>query len=132
MDQLVRTSARALCFAVFLATAGCGGQAATPLSPVAPSPVVAAMPNFAGEWTVTYHVDECIGRYCYITHVNRDTQFTLRLIQSGDRVTGAFLSDGLVADVEGRIDAAGRLSLAGSAAAPIPDRGSLELLRFDA
>lgn len=114
-----------------VATAACSSQPAG--SPVAPSPLVAAQPaNYAGDWTVTYHVNACIGRYCYISHIGRDEVMTLRLAQIGDRVSGAFLSYGLVTDVEGRVDGAGRLSLTGSEPSPIPYRGSLELLRFEA
>lgn len=117
--------------AVLAALPGCSSQPAS--SPVAPSPVVATQPaNYAGEWTVTYHVDACIGRYCYIAHINRDQALTLRLTQIGDRVAGAFLSDGLVADVEGMVDGYGRLTLTGSEASPNPYNGSLELLRFEA
>lgn len=113
-----------------MATAACSSQPAS--SPVAPSPVVVAQPaNYAGEWTVTYHVDQSIGRYAF-TRVGRDFSLTLRLRQIGDRVSGAFLSDGLVTDVEGLVDGNGRLTLTGSEPSPNPYHGSLELLRFEA
>jgi hypothetical protein len=116
-----------------LASSACSSQPTTSVSPVSPSPApLAQVANYAGEWTVTYHVDSCIGRYCYISHINREQAMTLRLVQMGDHVTGAFLSDGLVTDVEGLVDAAGRLSLAGAAPSPDPYHGSLELLQFDA
>lgn len=115
-----------------LASAACSSQPASSVSPVSPSPArLAQVANYAGEWTVTYHVDQSLGRYAF-TRVGRDFDLTLRLLQMGDRVTGAFLSDGLVTDVEGLVDAAGRLSLAGAAPSPDPYHGSLELLRFDA
>ena len=112
--------------------AGCGSQPTGATSPVSPSPIVAAQTaSYAGEWTVTYHVDASIGRYAF-TRVGRDVNLTLRLRQIGDRVSGAFLSDGLVTDVEGVVDGNGRLTLTGSEPSPNPYRGSLELLRFEA
>lgn len=48
---------------------------------------------------MTYHVDASIGRYAF-TRVARDFNLTLRLRQVGDRVTGAFLNDGRVTDVD--------------------------------
>lgn len=128
----MRTRLFLVVLAVSLAGTGCGSQQ-TAASPMAPSPVVVTQAaNYAGEWTVTYHVDACIGRYCYIAHINRDQALTLRLRQIGDRVSGAFLSDGLVADVDGVVDGNGRLTLTGSEASPNPYNGSLELLRFEA
>jgi hypothetical protein len=63
---------------------GCSSPPAAMTSPVSPSPIAAMQPaNFAAEWQVTYHVDACIGRYCYISHINRDEQLTLRLLQVG-------------------------------------------------
>jgi hypothetical protein len=117
-----------------LATAGCGAESPSGAqSPLSPSPAALVQPaNFAGEWQVTYHVEACIGRYCYISYINRDEQLTLRLLQIGDRVTGAFLRGLLATQVEGRVDADGRLSLTGGAPSTIPDFAALELLRFEA
>lgn len=133
MAQLVRAAAGALLTALALTITGCGGESAIPVSPVSPSPVAVAPPaNFAGEWTVTYHVDACIGRYCYITHINRDQQLTLRLLQVGDRVDGIAISSGLAAEVRGQVDGAGRLTLSGGSPSAIEDVSALELLRFEA
>ncbi len=121
--------------AVALLSSACGQQPASPSgaqSPLSPSPVALVQPaNFAGEWQVTYHVDSCIGRYCYISHINRDEQLTLRLLQIGDRVSGVMLK-GLAIDVEGRVDADGRLSLTGGAPSTVREVPGLELLRFEA
>ena len=115
-----------------VAVGACASQPAGTGSPTAPSLSTGAQAaNYSGEWIVTYHVDESIGRYAF-TRLGRDFVLTLRLQQTGDRVTGAFLSDGLVADVEGRVGSDGRLTLTGNEASPIPDHGSLELLQFDA
>lgn len=116
-----------------LSTAGCGAESSSAApSPLSPSPVALIQPaNFAGEWQVTYRVASCLGRYCYISHINREQQFTLRLLQLGDRVTGAFIH-GLATAVEGRVDAEGRLSLTGGTTSTTPYFAALELLRFEA
>jgi len=125
---------RLLGLAIFVC--GCGGEPAAPAgaqSPLSPSSVALVQPvNFAGEWQITYHVEACIGRYCYITHINRDEQITLRLLQIGDRVTGTAFKNGLAADLRGLVDAEGRLSLSGGAPSNITDVAALELLRFEA
>lgn len=119
-----------------LASAGCGAESPSPAgaqSPLSPSPVALVQPaNFAGEWQVTHHVEACLGRYCYIANINRDEQLTLRLLQIGDRVTGAFLRGLRATQVEGRVDAEGRLSLTGGTPSTIPYVAALELLRFEA
>ena len=60
-----------------------------------------------------------VGRYCYISHINRDETMMVRLVQIGDRVTGLVGT----ADVEGFVTPDGALSLRGFApAAPLPHR----------
>ncbi len=112
-----------------LAGASCQSASTAPTSPL--SPTAATPPqvaNFAGEWSVVYHVDACLGRYCYISHMNRDETLIVRLVQAGDRVTGLVGT----ADVEGVVAPDGALSLRGfAAAAPLPLAASFEVKQFD-
>lgn len=108
--------------------AACQSSPGSSPSPTGPTPVTApAVANYAGQWTVVYHVDSCLGRYCYISHINRDEPMTVRLVQIGDRVTGLLGT----ADVEGFVAADGTLSLRGYAPATFPWTASYELKQFD-
>lgn len=120
------TGALGVLLVAALTAAACQSSAVAPTSPTAVMPP--AVGNFAGEWRVVYHVDACLGRYCYITHINRDETMVVRLVQIGDRVTGLVGT----ADVEGIVAPDGTLSLRGfAAAAPLPAAASYELRQFD-
>lgn len=109
-------------------TAGCQTSPAAPGSPLSPSATSAPIANFAGDWHVVFHVESCIGRYCYTSQINRNETLNLRLTQIGDRVTG--LVGG--ADVDGVVAPDGTLSLRGFApAAPAATAASFELKQFD-
>ena len=123
------TGAHVMLVIAALAGASCQSSAAAPTSPLSPTAATPpSVANFAGEWSVVYHVDSCIGRYCYISHINRDETLVVRLVQIGDRVTGLVGT----ADVEGFVTPDGTLSLRGfAAAAPLPLASSFELKQFD-
>lgn len=112
-----------------VAVAGCQSSPAAPPSPLAPTTAgLPAVPNFAGEWRVVYHVESCLGRYCYVSNINGDATLDIRLVQIGDRVTGLVGT----ADVEGIVAPDGSLSLRGFAPAPpIATAASFELRQFD-
>ena len=124
------TGAHVTLIVAALAGASCHSSPVAPASPLSPTAVTApTAANFAGEWSIVYHVDSCIGRYCYISHINRDETLVVRLVQIGDRVTGLVGS----ADVEGVVTPDGSLSLRGfAAAAPVPLAASFELKQFEA
>ncbi len=127
---IVRTiGAHLTLIAAALAAVSCQSRASAPTSPLSPTAAnTPAVANFAGEWSVVYHVDSCLGRYCYISHINRDETMVARLVQVGDRVTGLVGT----ADVEGFVTPEGTLSLRGFApAAPLPRASSFELKQFD-
>lgn len=109
-----------------LATASC--QSTPPTSPLSPTTSNASVANFSGEWQVVFHVESCIGRYCDISHINHDETLVVRLVQSGDHVTGLVGT----ADVDGYVTPDGALSLRGFApASPLPLASSFELKQFD-
>lgn len=117
---------------VILAAVAAGGCQSSPVAPtsplVTPTASAPAVANFAGEWRVVYHVESCLGRYCFISGINRDATLDIRLVQIGDRVTGLVGT----ADVEGIVAPDGSLSLRGFAPAPpIETAASFELRQFE-
>lgn len=122
-------AATAAVLAAALTAASCQSSPAAPASPLSPTTVpTPAGANFAGEWSVVYHVESCIGRYCFVSHINRDETMVVRLVQFGDHVAGLVGT----ADVEGVVAPDGTLTLRGFApAAPVPLASSFELKRFD-
>jgi hypothetical protein len=124
---------RPLVLFLALGAAACGGERPSP-SPVSPTPV-AAIPqiaNYGGAWQVTYHVDSCIGRYCF-TRISKDATLELRLVQLGDTVSGLMIAAGGNGDVEGRVAPDGTLTLTGVTPRPIPllSWSTFDLKRFE-
>jgi hypothetical protein len=101
---------------VLVLAAACDRGPAGPFTPASPSPVPVPLADFSGYWSGTFNYTSCGGqRHCDLVPGRKDP-FSLRLRQSGGRVTGVFSAAERVVDVSGDVQADGSVALTGSSA----------------
>src|SRR5262245_46295785 len=121
------------CIVVLVFFAACNREPGTTVpTPVAPTPTLPAITNYAGSWHGNFLVTQCEGRRHCFSSTGQQSPFSLLLQQTGVRVEGVFQAEGFVIPVEGEVAADGGLALTGRRASPGGYLPAVELTRFTA
>jgi hypothetical protein len=128
---------RRLALALFLVFAACSRSPSSPSTPASPAPAPVALADFSGYWSGTFSYTTCRGARQCVYSLGALDPFSLRLRQSGGRVTGVFAVRESIVEVSGDVQADGAVMLSGSSATggskghPSEARFSSPALRLD-